>query len=124
MEFGEYYRDLAPLSPREDPERWERLVATIVVAAGPALAGRRGAVRSPGALLLLSSWMRPALAAAAGLAAVAATVLVLEAPSPAAQAPAGLADALGAPAPVASWVDTGQTPSVDELEMAFGGVDR
>ncbi|MBX6365687.1 MAG: hypothetical protein IRZ00_17605 [Gemmatimonadetes bacterium] len=121
MEFGEHFRDLAPLDPREDPERWERMVGSIMAAARPELA-RRAALPEAGLMLLLSSWVRPALSAAAALAAMAATVLLLQrepAPAPAATT----VNALGYPEAVTAYVETGQARSLDELTVALEGVN-
>ncbi|HET9986435.1 MAG TPA: hypothetical protein VFQ38_22845 [Longimicrobiales bacterium] len=122
MEFGEYFRDLARLDPREDPERWERMVAAIMAAAQPELA-RRAARPDPGLTQLLSSWVRPALSAAAALAAMAATVLLLQRQPAVAQASATTLNALGYPETVATYVETGQARSLDELTVALEGVN-
>jgi hypothetical protein len=122
MEFGEYFRDLARLDPREDPERWERMVASIMVAAQPELA-RRAGLREPGLTQLLSSWVRPALSAAAALAAMAATVLLLQRQPAAAQDAATAVNELGYPEAVATYVETGQARSLDELTVALEGVN-
>ncbi len=115
------FRDLAPLDPARDPARWERMVGSVMTAAGPELA-RRASLPQPGMLLLLSDWMRPAVSAAALLAAAAAAFLVTSGP---AGTPAvgggGLADALGYPEAVVTWMETGQTPSVEALMVALEG---
>jgi hypothetical protein len=69
--------DLSPLRPG-DPAR-ERMVRAVAARTAPALA-RRAAPRSP--LLLLAGWARPALAAAAVVAAVSlAALAAVEPPS-------------------------------------------
>lgn len=120
MEFGEHFRDLARLDPREDPERWERMVGSIMAAARSELA-RRAALPEAGLTQLLSSWVRPALSAAAALAAMAATVLLLQR-EPAAPA-ATTVNALGYPEAVTAYVETGQARSLDELTVALEGVN-
>jgi len=54
--------DFSALDPAQDPSRWERLIESV---AQRALAGR---ARPNRLLLQLSTWARPALALAAGLA--------------------------------------------------------
>ncbi len=41
------FRDLAPLDPARDPARWERMVGSVMTAAGPELA-RRASLPQPG----------------------------------------------------------------------------
>lgn len=123
MNFEDDFRDLAPLDPGRDPERWERMVGSIMAAAGPELA-RRASLPAPGMLLLLSDWMRPAVSTAALLAAAAAAFLLTAQPDAARTAGPGVADALGYPDAVAAWVDGGQTPSVEALVVALEGDAR
>lgn len=111
MNIHDDFRDLAPLRPDHDPRRWTRMLERIEAAAAPELA-RRAGLASPGLLMLLSGWTRPAISAAALAAAAAATVIALQQPTSAA---AGVSDALGMPEPVAVWLDGGQAPSVEEL---------
>jgi hypothetical protein len=117
------FRDLAPLDPSRDEARWERMVARVGAAAAPELA-RRARTPHPGALLLLSTWSRPAAGAAALVTAAAALVLALTpAPTVEAAAPDTLAGALF-PAPLAAWMETGSAPSVEELMVALEGGSR
>jgi hypothetical protein len=106
-------RDLAPLDPTLDRERWEGLVTGINRAAAFELA-RRARQPTPGVLVALSTWRRPAAAASFAIAAGAAAVLLLG-PAPVSEGEAGMAQAIGYPDPVASWVETGVSPSVEEL---------
>ena len=123
MNIDDGFRDLAPLDPSLDGERWERMVAGITAAAAPELA-RRARVPAPGPILLLSGWLRPTAAAAA--LAMAASALFLAATPPAGPAAGGesLGEALGHPAAVAAWVETGAAPSVEELLLALEGEPR
>lgn len=123
MNIEDDFRDLAPLDPARDPQRWERMVGGIVAAAGPELA-RRAAQPQPGMLLLLSGWMRPTVSAAALMAAAAAAFLVTQGPAGAPAAEAGLAESLGYPTAVAEWVYGGETPSVEALVAAMEGGAR
>jgi hypothetical protein len=120
------FRDLAPLDPSRDAERWERMVAGITMAAAPELA-RRTRLPDLDLLQLLAGYVRPAVSAAALLAAAAGAVFVSAAPqgqSGAAQAQAQVASALGYPAQAATWLDEGSTPSTDELVSAMQGDGR
>jgi hypothetical protein len=108
----------APLDPMRDPERWESMVRAIVERAAPILEG----YRARGPADLLAAWLRPTLAAAAVVSAVAIGALAAVSREPdtgAAPAPIGLGDALGYPAPVTTWVSTGQTPTIEELVVAM-----
>jgi hypothetical protein len=108
----------APLDPTRDPARWEAMVREIVDRAAPILAGY--AARGP--VDWLASWVRPTLAAAAIVAALAIGTLVAggRGVAPGNDAAAiGLGDALGYPAPVTAWVSTGQTPTIEELLIAM-----
>ena len=106
----------APLDPARDPARWEAMIGGILERAAPTLAAYHG---HPGPVDLLASWLRPALAAAAVLAAIAIGVLAPAGePTPARAAP-GVSEVLGYPAPVAAWVEAGRRPSVEELVVAM-----
>ena len=114
------FRDTAPLDPSRDAARWERMVAGVTAAARPELARRRR-LPAPGLLFLLSDWTRPAAGAAAVVTAAAALFL---AATPAAPAPGEAeAEALGYPAEVASWLEGGAAPSVEEMVAVLEGVD-
>lgn len=122
MNIDDEFRDLAPLRPRSDPHRWERMVRAVEDAAAPEL--RRRARRSvPGPLMLLAEWTRPAVPAALAIAAAAATLL-LRGPAPAERETAGVAGVLGYPEPVAVWMETDVPPSVEDLVFALEGGSR
>ncbi|CAA9326795.1 MAG: hypothetical protein AVDCRST_MAG89-1934 [uncultured Gemmatimonadetes bacterium] len=118
MNFEDNFRDLAPLDPSRDTELWESMVGKIAAAAQPELA-RRASMPAPGMLLLLQDWIRPAISTAALIAAVAGAILIAQ-PSSTSSAP-GMADALGYPETVATWIEGGQAPSVEELVFALEG---
>lgn len=107
----------APLDPSRDAERWEAMVRGIVERAAPILA----AYSSRGPADLLAAWLRPTLAAAAVVSALALGALAAGSrePETGAAATIGLGDALGYPAPVTTWVSTGQTPTIEELVVAM-----
>ena len=105
----------APLDPSRDPQRWEAMVRGIVERAAPILAGY--AARGPADLL--AAWLRPTLAAAAVVSALALGALAAGGREPETGATIGLGDALGYPTPVTTWVSTGQTPTIEELVVAM-----
>lgn len=118
MNLEDNFRDLAPLDPSRDAELWEGMVRKITAAAEPELA-RRASMPDPGMLLLLQDWMRPAISTAALIAAAAGAILITQQPSTT-RAP-GVADALGYPEEVATWIEGGQAPSVEEFVFALEG---
>lgn len=116
-------RPLRALDPGRDPERFERMVGAVLRAAAPELARRRGAAgAAPAGLLLgLSDWLRPALATAALLAFLALASLLGGGARADVEPPPGLTEALGYPAPVATWVETERTPTVEEVLISLEG---
>ncbi|HEY7471792.1 MAG TPA: hypothetical protein VIE68_05525 [Gemmatimonadota bacterium] len=108
----------APLDPTRDSERWESMVRAIVARATPILDG----YRDRGPADLLAAWLRPTLAAAAVVSALAIGALAAVSREPdtgVTPATIGLGDALGYPAPVTTWVSTGQPPTIEELVVAM-----
>jgi hypothetical protein len=115
------FRDLAPLSLKLDPDRWARMTLAIEAAVAPEL-DRRAAAADPGLLLMLSAWTRPAFSGALALASSAALYLTLGGVGSTATIPTGVSDELGYPVSVGAWVETGRTPSVEELVFTMSGV--
>ncbi|MFN2384379.1 MAG: hypothetical protein ABR559_09000 [Gemmatimonadota bacterium] len=116
--------DFTMLDPSRDRDRWERLVGQITARATPFLSGyreapraARQAERSP--VLYLAGWLRPALAAAATIALLAAGTLLATRTESVAAPVATVAEALGYPAPVTAWVEAGRVPSVEELAITL-----
>lgn len=108
--------DRGALTPSSDPARWERTVASIVAAAGPELS-RRAELAVPWLGRQIVGWARPVLAAAATLTLVATASFLVERGSGAAVAPTtapNLEEALFPPV-VASWLQTGTEPTVEEV---------
>lgn len=126
MNIHDDFRDLAPLDPSRDTERWERMVAGITMAAAPELA-RRARMPDLDLLQLLAGYVRPAVSAAALLAAAAGAVFFTAGPqaqqAAASQPSQQVATALGYPAQTAGWLDEGTTPSADELLSAMQAGD-
>lgn len=107
--------DLSALEP--DGERTELLVASVMRRAATELARRAAADVSP--IGVLYQWSKPALAAAAVLAAICVSVLASH-EFGAVQAPgSGLADALDVPAPVNEWLVENRSPTVADLLIAL-----
>ena len=107
--------DLTPLDPAGDRLGYERLVRRIMDAAEPELARR---AREAGPLALLATWARPALTAAAVIAALALGVLTaLERNGT--QPAESMVDALGVPAPAADWLEEGREPTASDLVLAM-----
>ncbi len=119
MNIEDGFRDLAPLDPARDTERWERMVSGITAAAAPELA-RRARLPAPGMMMLLADWVRPTLSAAAVMAAAAGAFLVTR-PDAASAEQASLAAQLGYSTTVVSWVDAESAPSVEEMLALDGG---
>lgn len=119
MDANDGFRDLAPLSPRTDPVRWEAMVASIEDAAAPELA-RRAAVAGVSLTALLSGWTGSAVPAALTVA-IAAMALLLLGRAPDTESAPGVSDALGFPEPVAAWVEVNETPSLEEMVLLLEG---
>lgn len=108
--------DLSPLDPRGDPERWERMVAGIM-----ARAALPAAVVIRGPWMALAAWSRPALAAAAAVAAL-SLVTLRATPRPAEAAPepaVTVVEALDVPRPMADWIVEGREPRRSDLLVAL-----
>lgn len=119
MNIEDGFRDLAPLDPTRDAERWERMVAGITAAAAPELA-RRARLPAPGMMMLLADWVRPTLSAAAVMAAAAGAFLFTGTQTAAAEQDS-LAAQMGYSSTVASWVDAESAPSLEEMVLGMEG---
>ncbi|MEX2584530.1 MAG: hypothetical protein WD766_14775 [Gemmatimonadota bacterium] len=113
-------RDLLPLDPELNPVRWEEMVGSIMAAARPELE-RRSVVRSP--LLLLTDWLRPTLAASVTVAAFAGTAAIFfgDIRSEGEADVRIVAEGIGMPRSLASWLDTGRPDALDELVFGMEG---
>ena len=111
--------DFTPLDPRGQPERFERNVGAITAAASAELAMRRA--RSS-VFWQLAHWRRPLLAAAAIATLISVgTLAMYQRPASLAEEQQGVAEALGVPETIATWVRSGETPSTAELLVALEG---
>lgn len=112
--------DLSAIDPTLEPERWERLVVRINVAARLELARRS---RQAGVLGLLSRWAWPTVAAA-GLAAIlsGAALAVTQNRVLAAESTDGVVQFLGITEPIAGWLDADRPPTAaDVIVLVEGG---
>lgn len=107
--------DFGALDPSRDTVRWEGMIRGISERAAPALA-RRAAERN--VFVLVADWARPALAAAAALAAVSAGALAWELGDPASAPLAGVEEALQLAEPVSLWVAEERAPTTSDLIAA------
>jgi hypothetical protein len=109
--------DRIDLSPIElDPRRREALSAAIMARGKPILA-RYASARGP--LMVLSAWLRPALAAAAIVVAVALGVWTYASRGGATAPAPTTSEALGLPGAWVAWVETGHAPSLEELVVSM-----
>lgn len=108
--------DLTALSVDRDSVSFERRVHAIMRAAAPELARR--AARD-GVLVVLGQWLRPALAAAAVIAAVSAGALASGVADMPPVMTTGVVQALGVVEPASQWLDEERDPTVSDLEMAL-----
>jgi hypothetical protein len=111
--------DLSPLDPREDA-RFERMVRNITGRARGELA-RRAAPRQT-VFELVAGWARPALAAAATIAIISATLLAAYDRSAAGVVVTGAyMPASEVPPAASSWYEEDREPTVDDLLVASEG---
>jgi hypothetical protein len=106
--------DLSPIDL--DPLRRDALTTAILARGEPILA-RYSAARGP--LVVLTTWLRPALAAAAIVVAVALGVLARATREDATVSAPTTSEALGLPGPWVAWVETGRAPSLEELVVSM-----
>lgn len=105
--------DLSALGLDQDPERVERMVGGIMWRARMELA-RRAARREIGAFEMVATWYRPALAAAAAIAAVSLTLLATFQPRPVVATGAYMS-AAEIPAAMSVWYEEDRVPTASEL---------
>ena len=115
---------LARLDPTRDSAHFDATVQSIVAGAMAERArlrrtGKSAVTGQRSVFAPLAGWIRPALAAAAAIVAIAGTTLLLV-PTPAVAAPRSLAESAGIPAPMVEWATTNHSPSTTELIDAFG----
>ena len=106
--------DFSALDIAQSSRGYERMIAGVVNAAAPELARRRAAARDP--ILLIAHWARPALAAAATIAALAVGSFWFGAEP--------VQPVAVAPEPLESWVLSEEPPSALELIAVIEGGDE
>lgn len=105
--------DLSALDLNQDPERVERMVGGIMWRARMELV-RRAAQRDVTAFEVVATWYRPALAAAAAIAAVSLTLLTTFRPPPVVPTGAYMS-AAEVPAAMSVWYEEDRVPTAAEL---------
>jgi hypothetical protein len=107
--------DLTPLDPQQDA-RFERMVTAISERARFELA-RRAAQRQS-VVELMAGWARPALLAAASIAAVSLALLAAVEHSSAEPATGGYMTVSEVPAAASGWYEENREPTVEDLLVA------
>ena len=95
----------------------EQLIAAIMTRADSELTRR--SLDDVGAMFVLSTWARPALAAAAVLALVCAPVLLRGPATAVVAVETGLADALAVPTPANAWLVNERAPTIGDVLVAI-----
>jgi len=106
--------DLSALDLGNDPERFESLVGRITWRARSELA-RRAALRHVTPVEMVAAWFRPAMAAAALIAAVSLTLLATVGRTQAEIPTGAYMSAAEVPAGMTGWYEEGSSPTADEL---------
>ncbi len=112
--------DLGPLDPTADAARFDATVAAVMRDAALELRRRRLGWTAMGQL---DRWRRPMLAAAAVMVLVSGAVLWQTRPR-SLQTETGVAEALGVPTQLATWVRDDALPSPEQLLFALPEIDQ
>lgn len=107
--------DLRAFDPTRDPERFEGAVRQIMDRAALPLAARRARLT---AVAQVTRWWGPMLALAAAVAIAAIGVLTQTSPTPTAR-DTGVAEAIGIPTTLATWMASDGTPTAAQVYSAF-----
>jgi negative regulator of sigma E activity len=112
--------DLRALDPEHDPVCYERAIGRILARAAQPLAARRARTTPMGQI---TTWWRPMLALAAALVLAAIGVLAQVQPAAAVTngSDAGVAEALGIPTVLATWIGAEETPTAAQVFSALEG---
>jgi hypothetical protein len=110
--------DLRAFDPARDPVRYELAIGRILDRAALPLAARRARVTTMGQI---TTWWRPMLALAAALTLAAVGVLTQVRPAVAVTdgADAGVAEALGIPTALVTWMGAAETPTAAQVFSAL-----
>lgn len=106
--------DLSPLDLAKDPERFDRMVERITWRARSELA-RRARTHAISPVEIVAAWYRPAIAAAAMIAAVSLTLLATVGHARKEVPTGAYMSAAEVPAAMASWYEEGSSPTAAEL---------
>lgn len=110
--------DLRAFDPTRDRARYERAIGRIMDRAAVPLAARRARTTTMGQI---TTWWRPMLALAATLTLAALGVLTQVRPAAAVtdRSAAGVAEALGIPTVMATWIGAAETPTGAQVFSAL-----
>jgi hypothetical protein len=110
--------DLRAFDPARDPVRHERAIGRILDQAALPLAARRARATTMGQI---TTWWRPMLALAAALTLAAIGVLTQVQPAAAvtAESDSSIAEALGIPTTLATWIGAADTPTAAQVFSAL-----
>jgi hypothetical protein len=109
--------DFSPLDPRKDAAHFERLVGNITWRARMELA-RRAALQRVSPVEAVAFWYRPAMAAAAVIAIVSATLLATMGGNTADVPTGSYMSSAEVPVALSSWYEEGNSPTATELLVA------
>ena len=109
--------DLSALDVSRDPERIDRMVGNIMWRARTELA-RRASAHPVSAVEVVAGWFRPALAAAAAIAAVSLTLLATAGRSRAEVQSTAFISSAEVPAAMTVWYEEDRLPTAAELLVA------
>ncbi|MGQ0813278.1 MAG: hypothetical protein ACT4O1_02300 [Gemmatimonadota bacterium] len=114
--------DFSALDIERDRQRIERMVGSVLWRARAELA-RRAATQNVGVVEAVAAWFRPAIAAAAAIAAISVAMLAtVGRSSPETQTGAYMSSAF-VPAAMTSWYEEDRLPTAAELMVAVQGED-
>lgn len=111
--------DLRALDPRMNADGWERMVLGIMRGASDELLRRRDRAYAPTPMEVLVALLRPALTAAAVLAAVSLTALMRDEADP--THPGAFLESSRLPEPVTIWLEDGSPPTASDLYVSVNG---
>lgn len=109
--------DLSSLDLSRDPARMERMVASITWRARPELMRRRN-TRPVTAVEMVAAWFRPALAAAAAVAAISVGAIAMSNRSGEVVQAGAYMSGSEVPVSLTTWYEEGSSPTAAELLVA------
>lgn len=115
--------DLSSLDLGGDPERMERMVGNVMWRARAELARRKNA-RLVTPVEMVAAWFRPAIAAAAAIAAISLTAIATTRPADDVVQVGAYMSGNEVPASLTGWYEEGSDPTASELLVAANGGDN